>query len=185
MVFVQSTGPTHLRTVSCLVVVIVCIRIWTGEWIVVNVDCFQIKLKFRCESSIMFKPMMLVSLIEIQLQNENRLPEFCSIRMLHKALFQGDWLWCIIPQFATKITSCILRCVDTHFEDDVVWLAPFLTNNVSQLSRTRNTAIYVSVCVVPRKHWKRFFKWGFSNHLTNPTRPHQGSSVNSSKRCCM
>jgi len=32
--------------------------------------------------------------------------------------------------------------------DDVVWLAPFLTNNVSQLSRTRNTAIYVSVCLV-------------------------------------
>lgn len=115
------------------------------------------QLKFRCKSSMMFKPVMLVSLIEIQLQNENRLPEFCSIRMLHKALFQGDWLWCIIPQFATKITSCILRCVDTRFEDDVVWLAPFLTNNVSQLSRTRNTAIYVSVCVVPRKHWFRGF----------------------------
>ena len=105
----------------------------------------------------MSKPVMLLSLIEIHLQNENRLPEFCSIRMLHKALFQGDWLWCIIPQFATKITSCILRCVDTHFEDDVVWLAPFLTNNVSQLSRTRNTAIYVSVCVVPWKHWFRGF----------------------------
>eukprot|EP00435_Cladocopium_sp_Y103_P053984 s85_g17.t1 len=32
--------------------------------------------------------------------------------------------------------------------DDVVWLAPFLTNNVSKLSRINNTAIYVSVCVV-------------------------------------
>mmetsp|Transcript_51980 Transcript_51980/g.113225 ORF Transcript_51980/g.113225 Transcript_51980/m.113225 type:complete len:257 (+) Transcript_51980:41-811(+) len=32
--------------------------------------------------------------------------------------------------------------------DDVVWLAPFLTNNVSKLSRMNNTAIYVSVCVV-------------------------------------
>ena len=32
-------------------------------------------------------------------------------------------------------------------QDDVVWLAPFLTNNVSKLSRIRNVSIYVAVCL--------------------------------------
>lgn len=35
-------------------------------------------------------------------------------------------------------------------QDDVVWLAPFLTSNVSKMSRTRNTIIYVSVCLATR-----------------------------------
>jgi len=32
--------------------------------------------------------------------------------------------------------------------DDVVWLAPFLTTNVSWPSRVKNTVIYISVCLV-------------------------------------
>eukprot|EP00931_Biecheleriopsis_adriatica_P070621 TRINITY_DN4439_c0_g1_i2.p1 TRINITY_DN4439_c0_g1~~TRINITY_DN4439_c0_g1_i2.p1 ORF type:complete len:286 (-),score=36.15 TRINITY_DN4439_c0_g1_i2:115-888(-) len=32
--------------------------------------------------------------------------------------------------------------------DDVVWLAPFLTQNISWVTRSRNIAIYVTVCLV-------------------------------------
>ena len=53
--------------------------------------------------------------------------------------------------FATGITvTCQSFWAGT--KDDVVWLAPFLTNNVSKLSRMNNTAIYVSVCVAPWLH---------------------------------
>eukprot|EP00913_Durusdinium_trenchii_P023679 g22243.t1 len=51
-----------------------------------------------------------------------------------------------LMQFDGAHIACHLLL--TNAKDDVVWLAPFLTNNVSQLSRTRNTAIYVSVCLV-------------------------------------
>jgi len=31
--------------------------------------------------------------------------------------------------------------------DDVVWLAPFLTNNTSSVARLHNAGIYISVCL--------------------------------------
>ncbi|CAE7221263.1 unnamed protein product [Symbiodinium natans] len=49
--------------------------------------------------------------------------------------------WCagVGAAISIKISSSI---------DDVVWLAPFLTNNVSYFSRLKNISIYVIVCWV-------------------------------------
>ncbi|CAJ1423510.1 unnamed protein product [Effrenium voratum] len=49
------------------------------------------------------------------------------------------WAAGVSAAISIKISSSI---------DDVVWLAPFLTNNVSKLSRIRNVSIYVAVCLV-------------------------------------
>ena len=51
-----------------------------------------------------------------------------------------------------------------HAQDDVVWLAPFLTNNVSYFSRLKNISIYVIVCWAPRPKSQSprklfFLKW--------------------------
>mmetsp|Transcript_20075 Transcript_20075/g.37756 ORF Transcript_20075/g.37756 Transcript_20075/m.37756 type:complete len:268 (+) Transcript_20075:49-852(+) len=49
------------------------------------------------------------------------------------------WIAGVGAAISIKISSSI---------DDVVWLAPFLTNNVSNLSRLKNIGIYASVCWV-------------------------------------
>lgn len=49
------------------------------------------------------------------------------------------WFAGLASAMAIKLTSSI---------DDVVWLAPFLTSNVSSSAQITNTTIYISVCMV-------------------------------------
>mmetsp|Transcript_65713 Transcript_65713/g.182940 ORF Transcript_65713/g.182940 Transcript_65713/m.182940 type:complete len:258 (+) Transcript_65713:201-974(+) len=49
------------------------------------------------------------------------------------------WLAGLASAITIKLTSSI---------DDVVWLAPFLTSNVSTTMRVQNTMVYISVCLV-------------------------------------
>jgi len=49
------------------------------------------------------------------------------------------WLAGVGAAISIKLSSSI---------DDVVWLAPFLTTNVSVAGRTKNTVIYIGVCLV-------------------------------------
>jgi len=50
-----------------------------------------------------------------------------------------QWLGGVGAAISIKLSSSI---------DDVVWLAPFLTSNVSNGQRVTNTAIYITVCLV-------------------------------------
>lgn len=49
------------------------------------------------------------------------------------------WFAGLASAIAIKLTSSI---------DDVVWLAPFLTSNVSSAAQVSNSTIYISVCLI-------------------------------------
>jgi len=51
----------------------------------------------------------------------------------------GGWLTGLVSAISLKLTSSI---------DDVVWLAPFLTTNVSAVIRVQNAVIYIIVCLI-------------------------------------
>lgn len=49
------------------------------------------------------------------------------------------WVTGLLSAISIKLTSSI---------DDVVWLAPFLTSNVSSVIRLQNSGIYITVCLI-------------------------------------
>ncbi len=146
-----STGPTHLHTVqvnSCrrwlfwdrwsrrLKYVLKVFWRWS-KW--VRLSCgggehsafLKRQLKFRCESCMMFKSMLFVSLIGIQLQNENR---FAWILFyMHVALIR--------PFF--KETVAVIGCMN-----------PKESPSNTAVCRTQNHFTHPALCLHSFSGWR-------------------------------